>query len=99
VLDAYLIESALVLQNNVTLLMRREHVQEGELTHDIPGLEGRVFTVSKVSVGGIYDFLRTDHAKFGVGGLLSQYAIPHDLISLYSKGSTSFMVFGRLKML
>ena len=79
--------------------MRGERVQEGELTHDIQGLEGRLFNVSKASVGGIYDFLRTNHAKFGVGGLVSQYAIPHDLISLYSKNPASFMVFGRLKML
>lgn len=98
-LDAYLIESALILQNNVTLFMRGERVEEGELTHDIPGLHGRVFTVGKVSVGGIYDFLRTDHLKFGLGGLVSRYAIPHDLVSLYSRDPTSFMVFGRLKML
>jgi hypothetical protein len=98
-LDAWLIESALILQNNVTLFMRGERVQEGELTHDIPGLEGRVFTVGKVSVGGIYDFLRTDHAKFGLGGLVSRYAIPHDLVSQYGKDPTSFMVFGRLKLL
>lgn len=98
-LDAYLIESALILQNNVTLFMRGERVQEGELTHDIPGLEGRVFTVGKLSAGGIYDFLRTDHAKFGLGALVSRYAIPHDLVSLYSKDPTSFMVFGRFKVL
>lgn len=37
-LEAYLIESALILQNNVTLFMRGEHVQEGELTHDLISL-------------------------------------------------------------
>lgn len=66
-LDAYLIERALILQNNVTLFMRGERVQEGELTHDITGLEGRMFTVSKVSAGGIYDFLRTEPNSASAG--------------------------------
>jgi hypothetical protein len=50
-LDAYLIESSAILKPNVTLFMGAERVAENELTDGIPGLEGRVFTVNKVSVG------------------------------------------------
>lgn len=96
-LDAYLVESSAILKNNVTLFMRAERVAENELTHDIPGLEGRTFTVDKVSAGGIYDFVRTDHIKVGLGGLVSRYGIPDDLKAEYGRDLTSYMVFGRLK--
>jgi hypothetical protein len=98
-LDAFLFESSAILKNNVTLFMRAERVDQGELTHHMPGLEGRAFTVSKVSAGGVYDFLRTEHAKFGLGGLASRYVLPDELKPLYGRDLTSFMVFGRLKII
>jgi hypothetical protein len=98
-LDAYLLESSAIFKQNVTLFMRAELVSENELTHDIPGLEGRIFAVNKVTVGGIYDFLRTDRVKFGLGGLASRYVLPADLKAEYGRDLTSFMVFGRLKLL
>jgi len=97
-LDAYLIESAAILKNNVTLFMRAERVEENELTHDIPGLEGRTFTVNKVSTGAIYDFVRTRHVKFGLGGLVSRYVLPADLKADYGRDLTGYMVFGRVKL-
>ncbi|RYX88733.1 MAG: hypothetical protein EON84_16270 [Bradyrhizobiaceae bacterium] len=98
-LDAFLFESSAILKQNVTLFMRAERVDQSELTHHMAGLEGRAFTVSKVSAGGIYDFLRTDHAKFGVGGLASRYVLPEDLKPLYGRDLTSFMLFARLKII
>ncbi len=98
-LDAFLIESSVILKNNVTMFMRAERADENELTHDIPGLDGRTFTVSKVSVGGVYDFVRTERVKFGLGGLVSRYGIPGALVNEYGRDPTSYMVFGRLKML
>jgi hypothetical protein len=97
-LDAYLIESSAIFRQNVTLFMRAERVAENELTEEIPGLEGRVFTANKISAGGIYDFVRTEHAKFGIGGLASRYVLPGDLKAEYGRDLTSFMVFGRLKL-
>jgi hypothetical protein len=98
-LDGWLVESAAILKPNVTLFMRAERVAENELTDDIPGLEGRIFTVNKLTIGGIYDFLRTEHTKFGIGGLASRYVLPADLKAEYGRDLTSFMVFGRLKLL
>jgi hypothetical protein len=98
-LDAYLIESAAILKQNVTLFMRAERVAENELTHDIPGLEGRVFTVGKISAGGVYDFVRTEHARLGLGGLASRYVLPGDLKTEYGRNLTSYMIFARLKLL
>jgi len=98
-LDGYLLESSAILKNNWTLFMRAERVAENELTDDILGLEGRTFTVGRVSVGGIYDFVRTEHAKFGIGGLVSRYVLPDDLKPVYGRDLTGFMVFGRIKLL
>ncbi len=98
-LDAYLFESSVILKNNWTLFMRAEQVAENELTHHIPGLEEGVFSVGKVSVGGIYDFIRTDHAKFGIGGLVSRYLLPDELKPVYGRDLTGFMAFGRIKLL
>lgn len=96
-LDAFLLESAVILKTDVTLFMRAERLAQNELTHDIPGLDGRIFTVNKVSVGGVYDFLRTERAKFGIGALVSRYGLPDDLKAEYGRDLTSYMVFGRLK--
>ncbi|WP_319798553.1 hypothetical protein [Nitrobacter sp.] len=98
-LDAYLFESSVILKNNWTLFMRAEQVAENELTHHIPGFEERIFSVGKVSAGGVYDFIRTDHAKFGIGGLVSRYLLPDDLKPVYGRDLTGFMVFGRIKLL
>jgi hypothetical protein len=98
-LDAYLFESSMILKNNWTLFMRAEQVAENELTHHLPDLEERAFAVGKVSVGGIYDFIRTDHAKFGIGGLVSRYLLPDDLKPVYGRDLTGFMAFGRIKLL
>jgi hypothetical protein len=98
-LDAYLLESSVIFKTNTTLFMRAERVAENELTDDIPGLEGKTFTVGKVSAGGIYDFLRTEHTKFGLGALVSRYVMPADLKAEYGHDLTSFMLFGRLKLL
>lgn len=101
-LNGLLLESAVILQNNITLFARAERVQESELLHEDDlialGLTSGVFTVSKVSAGAIYDFYRTDHAKFGIGGLVSGYDIPASLKPFYDD-PTSGMVFLRLKVI
>jgi hypothetical protein len=96
-LDAFLLESSVILKDNVTLFMRAERVAQNELMHDVPGLEGKTFIVNKASVGGIYDFIRTKHAKFGIGGLVSRYGLPDEVKAEYGRDLTSYMVFGRLK--
>jgi hypothetical protein len=94
-LDGYLLESAAIFQKTYTLFARAERVQEDELVDLTPA---PIHTVNKVSVGGIYDFYRTDHAKFGVGALVSRYGLPGDLKPLYGGDPTSGMVFVRLKI-
>ena len=93
-LDGFILESAAIFKKTYTVFARAERVQEDELVDLTPA---PIYTVNKVSVGGIYDFYRTDHAKFGVGGLVSFYGLPGDLKPLYGD-PTSAMAFVRLKI-
>lgn len=105
VLDGYLAESELIFKNGITLFTRAERVQNDELLErddlamapvtPLPLLP--VFTVGKITAGGIYDFLKTDHMKVGLGALASRYSIPGALKAEYGD-PTSYMVFARLKI-
>lgn len=108
VLDGYLAESELIFKNGVTLFTRAERLQNDELleanevifgpTVPLPSLTPQpVFTVGKISAGGIYDFVRTEHMKFGLGALVSRYSVPDALKADYGD-PTSYMVFARLKI-
>jgi len=98
-LDGYLLESALVFKNAVTLFARAERVAETELHEDVPALDGHVLMVNKFSVGGIYDFYRAEHTKIGIGALVSKYALPDSLKPIYGSDPTSGMIFARLKVI
>jgi hypothetical protein len=93
-LDGFILETAAIFQKTYTLFARAERVQENELLDLTPA---PIFTVNKLTVGGIYDFFRTDHAKFGIGGLVSLYGVPGGLRPLYGD-PTSAMAFVRLKI-
>jgi hypothetical protein len=93
-LDGFILETAAIFQKTYTLFARAERVQENELLDLSPA---PIHTVNKLSVGGIYDFFRTDHAKFGIGGLVSFYGLPSDLKPFYGD-PTSAMAFVRLKV-
>jgi hypothetical protein len=106
-LDGYLLESELIFKDTYTLFLRAERVREDELLDNTPeinippalaGNHSAIFTVSKVSLGGIYDFHLADHLKFGVGALVSKYGVPAELAPLYTSDPTSYMVFFRLKV-
>jgi len=93
-LDGFILETAAIFQKKYTLFARAERVQENELLDLEPA---PIFTVNKLTMGGIYDFFRTDHAKFGVGGLGSFYGVPDGLKPFYGD-PTSAMGFVRLKI-
>jgi hypothetical protein len=102
VLDGYLAESELIFKNGITLFGRAERVQNDELLQRgeiVTGFEAPhpAFTVSKVSVGGIYDFIHVQNTKFGIGALVSRYGIPGALKPEYGD-PTSYMIFARLKI-
>jgi len=87
-----------MLTTTYTLFLRAERLAETELHHDVPALHDRVLMVNKLSVGGIYDFYRTEHVRAGIGALVSKYALPEELKPLYGSDLTSGMIFGRIKV-
>ena len=93
-LDGYILETAAIFKKTYTVFARAERVQENELVDATPS---PIYTVNKVSVGGIYDFYRNGRSKFGIGGLVSAYGLPGDLKPLYGN-PTSAMAFLRLKI-
>jgi hypothetical protein len=100
--DAFLVESALILQKRYTLFLRAERIDTHELLHDLPDVDPVLaharFPVFKLSVGGIYDIPVADHVKFGIGALVSKYGVPDGLTPFYGSDPTSYMVFLRLKV-
>jgi hypothetical protein len=101
-LDGYLAESELIFKNGITLFARAERVQNDELLERGEIVTGfaapqPVFTVNKVTLGGIYDFVRVQNMKFGLGALASRYSIPDALKPEYGD-PTSYMIFARLKI-
>ncbi|MEA2907705.1 MAG: hypothetical protein QOI12_5092 [Alphaproteobacteria bacterium] len=97
-LDGFLLESALMFQKTYTLFARAERVDENELFHDVPGFDTRIFTVNKLTLGGIYDFPVQDQVKFGVGGLVSMYGLPNEIKPFYGHDPISYMLFARIKV-
>jgi hypothetical protein len=95
---AWLMESALRFGAPHTLFARLERVGKDELF--VPGepLYGQTFTIDKLSVGYIYDFLSYDALNLGLGGLVSAYSFPGALNSSYGSHPTSFMVFVRARL-
>jgi len=102
-LDGYLAESELIFKNGITLFARAERLQNdellelGEIVTGLAPTPQPVFTVNKISAGGIYDFIRTQNMKIGVGALATRYGIPDALKPEYGD-PTSYMVFARLKI-
>ena len=61
-------------------------------------LYGPTFTIEKLSLGYIYDFLHIDGLSLGLGGLVSTYSYAATLNSTYGSRPTSFMVFARARL-
>jgi hypothetical protein len=94
---AYLLESALPLSHRFTVFARAERVGKDELFEEDAPLAGRVFTVDKVSVGGVHDFPETTLGTFGVGATYSLHFIPDALEPFYGRRPESWLVFLRWK--
>ena len=96
-LNAYLLESAISWYQH-TIFARAENDEKNELF--LPGtpLHGRVFEVSKFSLGYVYDIPVGEHFSLGLGALGSLYALPSALRPAYGSSPSSYMVFTRVKL-
>lgn len=97
--DAYLLESAASWRRH-TVFGRAENVDKDELFDNQPNnpLAGRLFNVSKISLGYFYTLPLARPFAIDLGGLVSKYALPTVLNATYGSDPTSFMAFVRFKL-
>jgi hypothetical protein len=93
--DAFLLDGVVALGRN-TLFGRLEHVEKDELFAGTP-LDGRVFPVTKLSVGG-YHSVPVGPVALDLGGLVSAYCLPRAIKPAYGGEPTSYMLFARLRI-
>jgi hypothetical protein len=95
--DAWLLESALVIDDAHTLFGRIEHVDKDELGGEDDPLHGRRFAVGKATLGAVHDFNRGRFGRFGIGAQYSRFDLPSALQPFYGGSPASWMVFLRWK--
>ena len=96
-LDALLLESAVSWQRH-TLFTRAENDEKNELFEAPHPLAGRSFSVSKFSLGYVYDIPVAEHLKLGFGAVGSLYALPKALDADYGRAPNSYMLFTRIAL-
>ena len=93
--NGWLLESALRFAPAHTVFARLERVDKDELFLEGEPLFGRSFTIGKLSLGYLYDFLTVKGVGLGIGALVSTYSYSQELNASYGYRPTSFMVFAR----
>jgi hypothetical protein len=97
-LDAVLLESALNLGRH-TLFARAENVQKDELFDAPSPLAGRIFRVSELSLGYVYDLPVSRHLALGFGVQGTINFVRAEIGAAYgSQTPTSYEPFLRLKL-
>jgi hypothetical protein len=97
-LNAFLLESA-VSWDRHTIFGRAENVDKNELF--LPGdpLNGRIFNVSKFSLGYVYDIPVAEHLSLGAGAVGSLFDLPTRLDSAYGSRPAAYAFFLRARVI
>lgn len=96
--DAWLLESALRWDDRWTVYGRAERDEKDELFEHHDPLHGIPFAVAKVTVGGVYDFPRIGHSRFGIGAQVSRHQVPAAMEPAYGADPGSWLLFARWKL-
>jgi hypothetical protein len=95
--DSWLLESAATVGRH-TVFGRVERQENDELFGHAEGPD-QIFTVGKLSLGYIYDFLHQENLRTGVGAVGSVARIPGGLREIYGGGRPlSWMAFLRVRI-
>ena len=94
----WLLESAAQPVAGHTFFGRIERVAKDELFLPGTAFYDDSFTINKLSLGYIHDFMRLQSINFGVGGSFSVYRFPGALDEVYGAHPTSFMLFVRARL-
>ena len=100
--NGWLLESALRLAGTHTFFARAERVGKDELFTPGEPLYGPTYTITELSLGYIYDFLRWGTAlgpvHAGVGAMGTAYRYPGVLDPAYGDSPASFLLFLRASL-
>lgn len=94
--DAFLLESALNIQDTHTIFGRAERVEKNELFEHGDSLEG-TYIVHKATLGYVYDFPVWHHMQWGIGSSVGVNFVPDEIESVYGKTPMSYVAFMRMK--
>lgn len=94
--DGFALETALKPNLEWTLFARAERQETDELDAHGGEAHGDLEIVGKASFGAIRDWRVSEHAKLGVGGLVSVNFLPNALEHAYGDRPTGTMAFVRL---
>ena len=92
-LDAFAAEGAASFSERHTLFARAEHVEKDELFLGPDPRAGETFTVGELTAGYRFDFLRREHAAFGLGASGTVSQVPSKLRDAYGVSPFSVLVF------
>ncbi len=97
-LDGFLLESMVNFHETHTVFGRAERAEKDELFEEGQPLEGKKFTVHKLSLGYIYDFPAWHKIRFGLGAMGSVHLLPQSLERTYGDTPLSGLLFVRAKL-
>ncbi len=96
-LPAFLLEVTASLHKKHIVFSRFEILKNEELFLESSPLAEKIFTVKKLTLGYVYEFVTTHHVKWGLGGLISFPMMPAIVRKCYGKTS-SFMGFLQVRL-
>lgn len=96
--DAWLLESALVIDRAHTFFGRAERVGKDDLFLAGQPMFGPTYSINSLSVGYIFDFAHVGSVRIGIGGLITVYQYPSALNAAYGAGPTSYLIFVRARL-
>lgn len=97
VLPAFVLEATGEFRKKHLCFGRFETVNKDDLFIAPDPYAEKVFTVKKVTLGYVYEFITSHHIKWGLGGLVDFPIVPKKISCRYGS-DTSFMVFLQLRL-
>ncbi len=98
VLNGYLLESAVELQNKHVFFGRAEYVAQDELFLPPSPNAGKIFHVGKIDLGYIFEFPCIPYTLWGLGFVGSASFVPSAIQASYGGTPLSCMVFLRIEL-
>jgi hypothetical protein len=97
-LPAFLLEGTLELKKKHLFFSRFEALKKDDLFLEPDPLAEQIFNVKKLTLGYVYEYLLTNHSKWGIGGLVD-FPILQNLVAGRYGCATSYMLFLQIKII